>query len=103
MTPEERQMVRDLFAKYDADHSGDIDFSELRRAVARQIDEREAMVRSAVLRMTYGLLHVAFHSWRQHVSTLIAENWLKVIVISASALVSPAAAGSLSAGMASWA
>ena len=38
-------------------------FSELIRAVAKQKDEREALIQSCLLRMKYGVLHLAFSTW----------------------------------------
>jgi hypothetical protein len=39
-------------------------FVALRRAIAKQQDERQALVQKSLMRMKYGVLHAAFEEWR---------------------------------------
>ena len=39
-------------------------FAALRRAIAKQQDERQALVQKSLMRMKYGVLHAAFEEWR---------------------------------------
>lgn len=40
-------------------------FQALKRAIAAREDEREALVGKALMRMRYGILHLAFSTWRE--------------------------------------